>query len=215
MESNYEKQVYIARELFCKYDQDEMIRKFHLKHDADWLYLMFLNREYRVSRKSGEIEYREKADHLIGQEESRYAICLEYDVVMTIYDILCCSKKNPVLSHEWVPIHALQITMSSPETDTFTGRYAKMFSGKSEALLQACKKLGGEQPQIRAGADVCWQFQVFEWFPVQMRFWDGDDEFEPKIQLLWDKNALDFMHFETTYYLQGHLMKRLSELLEE
>ena len=32
---NYEKQVYIARELFLKYDQEKMIRKFALAHDAE------------------------------------------------------------------------------------------------------------------------------------------------------------------------------------
>ena len=141
-----------------------------------------------------------------------YAECLDYQVVMTIYDVLCCSKDMPVLAHEWCPVYSLQITMSSPNADTFTGRYARLFSGNTDRLLTACKKLGGEQPVMRAGADVCWQFAVFPFFPVQMRFWDGDEEFAPKIQLLWDKKALDFMHFETIYYVQGHLMERLAEL---
>ena len=29
---NYEKQVYIGRELFLKYDQDKLIKKYGLKH---------------------------------------------------------------------------------------------------------------------------------------------------------------------------------------
>ena len=31
---NYEKQVYIGRELFLKYDQDKLIKKYGLKHDG-------------------------------------------------------------------------------------------------------------------------------------------------------------------------------------
>lgn len=210
MESNYNKQVYIARELFLKYDQEAIIRKFRLKADEKWVYLPMLDRMYRVSRDSGVIEYRSSDQE--NQTCCAYTECLDYQVVMTIYDVLCCSKDMPVLAHEWCPVYSLQITMSSPNSDTFTGRYAKLFSGNTDRLLAACKKLGGEQPAMRASADVCWQFSVFPFFPVQLRFWDGDEEFAPKIQLLWDKKALDFMHFETIYYVQGHLMERLAEL---
>lgn len=224
MESNYEKQVYIARELFLKYDQEEIIRKYRLAHDEEWLYLRFLDRDYRISRGSGEISYRRSGSDPGGADEylcertdhaENYEICLDFSVVMSIYDVLCCSKAMPVLSHEWCPVAGLQVTMSSPGTDSFTDRYAKRFSGKADLLLRACKKIGGEQPQVRAGADVCWQFPLFPFLPVQMRFWDGDDEFEPKILLLWDKKTQDFIHFETTYYAQGYLLERLAELVDQ
>lgn len=207
MESNYEKQVYIARKLFLNYDQEGMIQKFSLACDTDWIYLDSLNTIYRVSRKNGEIGYRLKG----GQD--RWLSCLDYQAVMILYDVLCYSRPMPTLSGQWCPTHALQVTMSSPGTDTFTAKYAEMFSARAREVMEACRILGGVQPQIRAGADVCWEFPVFPFFPVQMRFWDGDDEFKPKIQLLWDKNALDFMHFETTYYVQGYLLERLAELL--
>ena len=42
MESNYEKQVYIARELFLGYDQQPLIEKFDLKWDKKFLYTEFL-----------------------------------------------------------------------------------------------------------------------------------------------------------------------------
>ena len=39
---NYEKQVYIGRELFLKYDQDKLIKKYGLKHDEEYLYLKYI-----------------------------------------------------------------------------------------------------------------------------------------------------------------------------
>ncbi len=213
MESNYEKQVYIARSLFLDYDQNEMIRKFSLKHDEQYLYIELLDAQYRISRAGGEIEYcRNRGEN---RDVKEYRICLDYQVVMTICDVLCHSDRLPVLAHEWCPLHALQVTMSSPGADTFTRSYAKLFSGNTDRLLQACRYLGGQKPEITAGADVCWQFDLFPFFPVQLRFWDGDEEFEPKIQLLWDRNTLDFMHFETVYYVLGHLLERLAACMEE
>lgn len=46
MESNYEKQVYMARELFLNYGQEAMIRRFQLKYDEEYLYMKLLDQEY-------------------------------------------------------------------------------------------------------------------------------------------------------------------------
>ena len=42
-----------------------------------------------------------------------------------------------------------------------------------------------------------------------LQFWDGDEEFPPRLILLWDRSADQFLHFETTFYLQGDLLTRL------
>jgi len=201
MADNYEKQVLIARELFLKYDQQKMIDKFHLRSDEEYLYISFLDREYRISRKSGVIE-------------SENNVCMDYNIVMTIYDVLCCSKEMPLLSHQWVTQPCLQVTMSSPESDIFTRKYAEKFSGKTRELLQACRKISGRVPKITAGSDVCYEFDMFPFFPVQFRYWDRDEEFPAQIKLLWDKNSLDFMHFETTYYAMNRLLRTLEENME-
>ena len=54
---NYEKQVYTGRELFLKYDQDKLIKKYGLKHDEEYLYLKYIGTEYRINRRNGAIEY--------------------------------------------------------------------------------------------------------------------------------------------------------------
>ena len=54
---------------------------------------------------------------------------------------------------------------------------------------------------------------VTSYFPVLLQFWEGDEEFPPKLMLLWDENSMAFLHYETTYYLQGDLLERLSQKL--
>lgn len=42
---------------FIKYDQAKMIQKFSLQHDADFLYIRFAGREYRIGRKNVRVEW--------------------------------------------------------------------------------------------------------------------------------------------------------------
>ncbi len=47
-----------------------------------------------------------------------------------------------------------------------------------------------------------------------LQFWEGDEEFPPKLLILWDRNTDQFMHFETTFYLQGDILARLQSYME-
>lgn len=212
MESNYEKQVYIARGLFLKYDQQFLIRKFHLDYNEAYLYIYYLSVKYRISRKSGAIEFLEFSEDS-GPEH--YAECREYTVVMTIYDILCYSRgeEMPELSGQWCPISSFAAAGSSPNAVTFARKYAEQFAGQTEKLAAVCEKIGGKRLPRLAGADLTLQFDAFPFFPVLFQFWDGDEEFAPKIMLLWDKKTLEFMHFETTYYLQGDLLEKIRTVI--
>ena len=97
----------------------------------------------------------------------------------------------------------------------FTKKYAKQFRNSAEKLKAACKKLGGIMQKPMARADVTCLIPVTSFFPVLLQFWDGDEEFEPELVLLWDKNSNQFLHFETMFYLQGDLLDRIKNKLEE
>ena len=144
---NYEKQIYIGRDLFLKYDQDMLIKKYKLKNDHAYLYLNYIGTEYRISRSDGSIEY---------MAEGIWKICKEYTIVMTIYDLLCYSedKTLPPLTGQWQPVTRFIPTGSSPSGDVFTPKYEAAFSGKVNAVSQACLCLGGKLQKQLAGADL-------------------------------------------------------------
>ena len=52
---------------------------------------------------------------------------------------------------------------------------------------------------------------VFDFFPVCVRFWDADEEFPASLQFFWDAGALDFLYYETLWYVMGELLDRLAE----
>lgn len=202
---NYDLQVDIAKKIFLGYDQQKLVRKFRLEADKQYLYLPYLGTLCRISRESGGVEER------IGDS---WRECREYSRVMTVYDLLCYHKGEtvPELSGQWCTVGTF-IVAGITNTETFTKKYARLFDGNLEKLKAACQSLSGVLQATMAGADLTCCFQVTPFFPVLLQFWEGDEDFPPKLLLLWDRNADKFLHFETTFYLQGDLLESLKNAI--
>jgi len=203
--SNYDSQVDVGRRIFLEYDQEGLIRKFRLAADEQWLYLTYLNTPCRISRSSGQIdEFRSGV----------WTECRNYGTVMTIYDLLCYHQgaDAPSLLHQWCTVGTFIVTGVS-DTGTFTKKYAALFDGHPEKLRSACESLGGIPERGMVHADLSYRIPVTPFFPVLLQFWRSDDEFPAKLQLMWDRNADRFLHFETTFYLQGDLLERLKQAM--
>ncbi len=201
MQSNYELMSVQMRSEFLKYDQDRMIEKLDLRHDDEFLYIRFCGREYSVNRNTGEV--------LGSPDGSRYTEHADYNEVMSIYDVLCHSKDSCHLSGKFMPVYSLKgVVQSANPGSNFFEDYAKMFSGRITELETACRNMGGVPDEK---GDVCYRLPVFDFLPLILRFYDQDDEFPASMSLLWDENVLDYLHFETTFFAAGNLLKRLSE----
>ena len=55
--NNYDKTKISMAHVFLQYDQATMIHKYSLDHNSDWLYITFINRTYRINRKTGMMFY--------------------------------------------------------------------------------------------------------------------------------------------------------------
>ena len=121
---------------FLQYDQAAMLRRIPLRHDADYLYLTFLRREYRIGRKTGRVEWSDD-----GFRTARHA---GHDEVGTIFDYLCCADPSVPLTGEYVSVNQLDgvVTGTTLGNDMFDS-WARQFTGKTAALARACEALGG------------------------------------------------------------------------
>lgn len=186
---------------FPRYDQEAVIKKFNLAHDEDYIYLRFTARDYRIDRRTGRVERLPEASHA------------GFNEVMTIYDVLCGSKPGARLSGEFVRVNDLDgVTKTAYLGGNLFDGSARAFTHRMEALRAACEKLGGTPGTV---GDVSYTIPLFDFFPVTLQFWDGDEEFDPVLKLMWDRRTLDFMRYETTYYAAGHLLERLRELMDK
>ncbi len=190
---------------FLEYDQQNMIEKFHLEHDEHYLYLKFVGRDYRIDRAAGRIEWSEDGfDH---------AVHAGFNEVLSICDVLCDSKEGCRLSGNFVKANNLKGTVrSSGLGEDLYGNYAKYFDGRTGALERACEALGGQKQKI---GDVSYLLHPFSFLPLVLQFWESDEEFPASLKFMWDENTLDFLRYETTYYVLGHVLNRLKEQMEQ
>ena len=199
MRDNYAITTARAAQLFLGYDSAAMAEKFALPLDEEYLYITFVAAPYRVSRKTGLVE------RLGGAQPAPAG----FNESLTIYDVLCDSKPDCRLSGRYCRVNCLPgVAQTAGLGNDLFDSYAGRFDRDPAALARACETLGGTP---LSGADVGYTLPLFPFLPVQLRFWHGDEEFPPSLQLLWDEHTLQFMRYETTYYAANHLFTRLSE----
>ena len=90
------------------------------------------------------------------------------------------------------------------------GRAAR-YDGHVEQLKKACVSLGGK-PYFPG--DAAFVFHVFPFLPLVFQFWESDEEFPPVLKFMWDENVLDYLRFETLYYVMGDFLDALDQAFD-
>ena len=200
--SNYDRMLAQAQGLFLDYDQGDMIRRWALVHDDDCLYADFMGQALRIDRHTGEVGYAR------APAPGEYRAARFVNEGMALFDLLTHSPVRPVPTGRWASISTLGGIIGAGHDRTLSHEgTAARFQDRCDALAGACRRLGG----VPAGkADVGFAIPVFRDFQILFQYWDGDDEFPANIKYLFDENALQYMHYETLWYVMGALADRLT-----
>ena len=186
--SNYDTALEQARRLFLTYDRAALAAKFGLQWRDDALFIPFVGRLYRLSASTG---------HVTWADASGVRQPADYNAAMSIYDVLCCSRPLCRTCGSFAPINSVARSFhSSGLGENLFDERAQFFAAAPHKLERACIALGGIKD---TKGDVAYRLDTFPFLPVLLRFWQADEEFPPSLQLLWDLNTLDFVHYETTY----------------
>lgn len=195
---NFEVQCEQWRGIFSGYDPQRIAGILHLEYDEQYLYIDYFQTPYRLCLKDGVLE--KWSDEAWSRE-------LYFNETMSVYHLLYYTKDFPVASGEWIPNDHLDTrTRSGRMGDPLLDHFAGKFSGHPERLEEACRRLKGEK--LDKG-DVGYQFRAFAQVPLQMIFWDADEDFPAQVQLLVDSRITDFVHIETTGCIVSDLLEKL------
>ncbi|MCQ2437283.1 MAG: DUF3786 domain-containing protein [Clostridia bacterium] len=198
--SNYDIALDRAREHFLTYDQEQMIRRFGLEHDPEYLYFNVLNRRYRLGR----------ADGVMAPVDAPEAVC-GFNETMTVFDVFCNSKPDASLSGRYCPVNSLKgIAQTSGLGNDLFAQAVKRLSDRPDVLRRSCEQLGGEPYPV---GDVAYKLPLFDVLPMVLILWEGDDEFPPAMKMLWDENLLSYMRYETAYYAMAMILDRIDEIM--
>lgn len=180
-QSNYDQVIENWRLKFLEMDQEELIRKFQLVADEEFLYIIYFSKRFRIDRKNGFITENGKSPG--------------FDTVMNIYNTFYYSAAHPVASGNLVAFRQVKkvYPFEAAYRRTIIFRLQELFAGKTEELRKACEALGGT---LLPQGDVGYVLPVFPFLNIAVLFWDKDEEFEAQANMLFDSEITEFMHEE-------------------
>jgi len=126
------------------------------------------------------------------------------------YYTLSQGMGEPAFSY--VPISNLAgpgIIFGSTNIKWMTDPLGKIFSGDYVTFSETICRLGGVFNNKSKSGGYSWLLKALPKIPLQIVYYDGDDEFPCEVQILFDKNASRFMEFECLAFLQGCLVRAL------
>ncbi len=199
--TNYEILVEEARRQFSSMDMVEVLNRTGIVPQDGYFRIRLLGRGYAVSAEDGTVTRDD------GEPSGT-------TVPMILYDLLGYSEEGACPSGEYTQVQNLARVVS---TVKYAGqgmhdRNAQGMDGKDEQLKAACEKLGGTP---WGKGDVSYMIPLTGDLKFVFSFWNSDDEFPASASVLFDKNSLQYMHYETLWYCLGHIFSRIKEEMEK
>lgn len=199
--SNYEITKHRVEAEFHTHDLAPVLEKFSLRTDERFLYLTFVSMPSRIDRVSGKITCSE--DGFVTCEEA------DFNLTLSVFDLLIDSKPDCSPAGSYCRVNSLPgvvKTASAPAEDEMFRTHAARIEADPESFRRACLSLRGEPYGI---GDISFRIPIFGELSAVLQFWFSDEDFPPQLQVLWDRNMLQYVRYETVWYIRGYLMERI------
>jgi hypothetical protein len=189
----------IAMDALSKESPKDILSRSGLDADADGIRIPFLNRTYHLRLPGFTFSDMapEPADVPIQEQ------------VLILHYLQAGGLRFP--AGNWIAYREIQ--GASFYFSAFVKRaidpLKKAFGSHIEGLVKAAGHLGGRP--IPAG-DAGFEFRLFPRIPVQLILWEGDSEFPPEANILFDETIGDILSPEDVAWLAGMLVYRLMAL---
>ena len=187
------------RQRFLTMDHESLAERFHLKIDANFLYLTYFSRPCAVSRHTGITTRLDKPDAEVG-----------FNQEMNFLNMFHYAVPHPFPSGKLVPFRSVKrvYPFEAAYMKSIIHPFEQMFTGRTEGLQRALDALSARPiPQGDAGGEL----EIFPGLRLAVTFWDADDEFPAQANMLFDSNITDFMHEENVVTVASDAVRFLRE----
>ncbi len=200
MRDNYQIARENAEKLFVQMDQDALIRLHDLRADAEYIYIDYLGRGFRIDRASGRVEYVGAQPRGAGFSET-----------LAIFDYL--SHTPAPAAGRWCATNSLKhVGQSQPSAGKLHRARAEALQAKLSLIVPA---LAGLSCAPFPRGDAACVFPVFSDLRAAFQFWAADEDFPAQIGFFWDENVLSRLRYETLYYVMGDFLELLEARIAE
>jgi len=163
-------------------------------------FVMFLNEEYHVKYPSGDVYRPQGEDVPIASK----ILILHY----------LSSAEGVPLHHKWISFKELpsgQIYIN-PFYNRAIRPLIKLFGQDPGALVKAGLALGGKRESL---GDSSITVPVFPMVPVTYVIWEGDEEFPPSGNILFDSSAPNYLPVEDYAVIAGMVVQELRKKADQ
>jgi hypothetical protein len=191
--NNYEKMLSDACRRFTTYDMTTLAQRPGVEDLGEVLKTCFLGETVLLRKKDGQIT--------IG---GRLA---DFGETLSILDWLCDGKPDAKAAECYCTVGSLPgVYVGGSGLMMSGGRLAAQIDAAPQAFRGCCEAMGGREVAL---GDLGFEIPIFPDLSAQLKFYHGDEEFPPQLTFLWDQNMLQFVRYETVYYIAGCVQKRL------
>lgn len=199
--NNYELAQENARAHFLSYDSRLLAKAPGVWEQGEYLTFPFLGVMARIEKATGQITFSH--DGFLTQWKA------DFSEALSVYDWLCDRKPEAAASGEFCPVSSLPgVYVSGSGLSMTGGKLPAAIDREPEVFRNACAALGAKRHPL---GDIGFVLDIFPGLPMALKFYHGDEDFPPALTLLWDRNILDFVRYETVYYIAGVLIRRIGE----
>lgn len=157
----------------------------------------FLGTPYVIQGPGGAVRYR----HAPGEQEPAL---WEKIIVLHYFN----RADGSPLAGTWISVKEI------PDSRLYLPNFEKRavrpllgrFGGEPEAIRKPAEAIGGTGAEL---GDVSVTVPVFSRVPITLVFWKGDEEFEPRLQILFDRTIVNYLPTEDIILASQMLAFRL------
>lgn len=195
--NNYEIALAAAQRQCAGYDMALLATQNGVEDSQDYLRTCFFGQEVLIRKSDAAVTLDGKPANF-GQ-------------ALSVYDWLCDRKADAVAAGEFCPVSSLSgVYVSGKGLGMEMPTLSKRIHDAPEKFRAVMAALGAQELVL---GDLGYRLNIFPDLPMCLKFYFADEEFPPSLTLLWDKNILRFVRYETVYYIAGCLHERLRQLL--
>ena len=196
---NYALMTQAAKRRFLEYDPEALAKRPGVADRGRFLSTVFLGETVLVGKSTGEVYFPED------DRAGNFSECL------TVFDWLCDRREDAAASGEFCTVSSLPgVLVRGSGLSMGAEALAARIEEDPEAFCGVCRAMGGRQIPL---GDLGFELYAFPDLPLKLKFYRSDEDFPPSLTLLWNKNTLQFLRYETVYYLAGCLIRRLEKLV--
>ena len=158
--------------------------------------LPFLGTPYLIKGPEGDVCYKEDT----GKEPALW----EKIIVLHYFT----TSDGTPLSQKWISVKEIpdsRLYLTNFEKRAVTPLLGR-FGNNPEKIWEPARKLGGRKADV---GDVAFTLPVFPRVPITLQFWKADEEFPPRINILFDKTIIHYLPTEDIILASQMLTFRL------